>query len=88
MIQVLQLALSVLKHIQKVEHPYHRATLPGELEMAIEQVQLALERGWQGLTEEDISACFDNVEWNKVDWCPDFTQFARAIESKLQERNT
>ena len=78
MIQALQLALSVLKHIQKVEHPYHRATLPGELEMAIEQVQLALERGWQGLTDAEKH---ELLEWAHPD-------IIDAIELKLQERNT
>ena len=78
MIQVLQLALSVLKHIHRVEHPYHRATLPGELEMAIEQVQLALERGWQGLTDAEK---LELLEWAHPD-------IVEAIELKLQERNT
>ena len=78
MIQALQLALAVLKHIQQVEHPYHRATLPGELEMAIEQVQLALERGWQGLTDEEKHELLEWVHPDIID----------AIELKLQVRNT
>ena len=78
MIQALQLALSVLKHIQKVEHPYHRASLPGELDMAIELIEQALNRGWQGLT--------DNERRELLEWAhPDIIE---SIELKLQERNT
>lgn len=39
----LQLALAILQHIAKTEHPYHRATLPGELEMTIEILHQTLE---------------------------------------------
>lgn len=41
--QALEVALKLMQHMAKSEHPYHRATLPGELEMAIEIVHQALE---------------------------------------------
>jgi predicted metal-dependent hydrolase len=43
---------------------------------------------WVGLTDEERQRCFDDVEWNKVDWCPDHEQYAKAIEAKLKEKNT
>ena len=43
---------------------------------------------WQGLTDEERLRCFDDVDWNKVDWCPDHEQYAKAIEAKLKEKNT
>jgi hypothetical protein len=42
---------------------------------------------WQGLTDEERLRCFDDVDWNKVDWCPDHEQYAKAIEAKLKEKN-
>lgn len=42
---------------------------------------------WQGLTDEERLRCFDDVDWNKVDWCPDHEQYAKAIEAKLREKN-
>jgi hypothetical protein len=46
------------------------------------------QREWQGLTDEERLRCFDDVDWNKVDWCPDHEQYAKAIEAKLKEKNT
>lgn len=43
---------------------------------------------WVGLTDEERLRCFDDIEWNKVDWCPDHEQYAKAIEAKLKEKNT
>jgi hypothetical protein len=43
---------------------------------------------WVGLTDEERQRCFDDVEWNKVDWCPDHEQYAKAIEAKLKEKNS
>jgi len=43
---------------------------------------------WEGLTDEERQRCFDDVEWNKVDWCPDHEQYAKAIEAKLKEKNS
>ena len=43
---------------------------------------------WVGLTDEERLRCFDDVDWNKVDWCPDHEQYAKAIEAKLKEKNT
>jgi hypothetical protein len=45
------------------------------------------QREWQGLTNEERLRCFDDVDWNKVDWCPDHEQYAKAIEAKLKEKN-
>jgi hypothetical protein len=45
-------------------------------------------KDWVGLTDEERQRCFDDVEWNKVDWCPDHEQYAKAIEAKLKEKNT
>jgi hypothetical protein len=45
------------------------------------------QREWQGLTDEERLRCFDDVDWNKVDWCPDHEQYAKAIEAKLKEKN-
>ena len=42
---------------------------------------------WVGLTDKERLSCFDDVEWNKVDWCPDHEQYAKAIEAKLKEKN-
>jgi hypothetical protein len=42
---------------------------------------------WQGLTDEERLRCFDDIDWNKVDWCPDHEQYAKAIEAKLKEKN-
>jgi squalene cyclase len=46
------------------------------------------QRTWVGLTDEELDDCYDNVEWNTVDWCPDHQQLARAVEAKLREKNT
>ncbi len=46
------------------------------------------QREWHGLTDEERLRCFDDVDWNKVDWCPDHEQYAKAIEAKLKEKNT
>jgi hypothetical protein len=43
---------------------------------------------WVGLTDEERLRCFDDIDWNKVDWCPDHEQYAKAIEAKLKEKNT
>ena len=45
------------------------------------------QREWQGLTDEERLRCFDDVDWNKVDWCPDHEQYAKTIEAKLKEKN-
>jgi hypothetical protein len=45
------------------------------------------QREWQGLTDEERLRCFDDVDWNKVDWCPNHEQYAKAIEAKLKEKN-
>jgi hypothetical protein len=45
------------------------------------------QREWQGLTDEERLRCFDDVDWNKVDWCPDHEQYAKAIEAKMKEKN-
>ena len=42
---------------------------------------------WIGLTDEERLRCFDDIDWNKVDWCPDHEQYAKAIEAKLKEKN-
>jgi hypothetical protein len=47
-----------------------------------------VEKEWYGLTDEERQRCFDDVEWNKVDWCPDHEQYAKAIEAKLKEKNS
>jgi hypothetical protein len=47
-----------------------------------------MKKEWVGLTDEERQRCFDDVEWNKVDWCPDHEQYAKAIEAKLKEKNT
>ena len=39
----MRLALKTLQHINSVEHPVHTTVLPGELEMAIELIQQAIE---------------------------------------------
>jgi hypothetical protein len=52
---------------------------------ALEQSQ---KKEWHGLTDEERLRCFDDVDWNKVDWCPDHEQYAKAIEAKLKEKNT
>lgn len=73
MIDALKVALAVLKHIASVEHPYHGASLPGELDMAIKLIEQALNRGWQGLT--------DNERQELLEWAhPDIIE---AIELKL-----
>ena len=46
-----------------------------------------IQKKWVGLTDEERQRCFDDVEWNKVDWCPDHEQYAKAIEAKLKEKN-
>jgi hypothetical protein len=46
------------------------------------------EREWVGLTDEELDDCYDNVEWNTIDWCPDHRQLAKAVEAKLKEKNT
>jgi hypothetical protein len=43
---------------------------------------------WKNLTDEELDRCYDNVEWNTIDWCPDHQQLARAVEAKLKEKNT
>ena len=48
----------------------------------------ATKKEWVGLTDEERQRCIDDVEWNKVDWCPDHEQYAKAIEAKLKEKNT
>jgi broad specificity phosphatase PhoE len=45
------------------------------------------QREWQGLTDEERLRCFDDIDWNKVDWCPDHEQYAKAIEAKLKGKN-
>lgn len=47
-----------------------------------------MKKEWVGLTDAERQRCFDDVEWNKVDWCPDHEQYAKAIEAKLKEKNT
>jgi len=47
-----------------------------------------VEKEWYGLTDEERLRCFDDVEWNKIDWCPDHEQYAKAIEAKLKEKNS
>jgi hypothetical protein len=47
-----------------------------------------IQKEWEGLTDEERQRCFDDVEWNKIDWCPDHEQYAKAIEAKLKEKNT
>jgi hypothetical protein len=42
MMQALQLALQVMRHMASCEHPYHAKTLPGELAAAIAAVEAAL----------------------------------------------
>ena len=54
----------------------------------MEQAGWVRKREWQGLTDEERLRCFDDVDWNKVDWCPDHEQYAKAIEAKLKEKNT
>jgi hypothetical protein len=49
---------------------------------------ISVGKEWVGLTDEERLSCFDDVEWNKVDWCPDHEQYAKAIEAKLKEKNT
>ena len=44
-------------------------------------------RDWEGLTDEERDDCYENVDWNNVDWCPDHNQYAKAIEAKLKEKN-
>jgi|LakMenE18May11ns_1017448.scaffolds.fasta_scaffold9545412_3 hypothetical protein len=51
------------------------------------QEQYHKKKKWQGLTDEERLRCFDDVDWNKVDWCPDHEQYAKAIEAKLKEKN-
>jgi hypothetical protein len=51
-------------------------------------VAAAAKREWQGLTDEERLRCFDDIDWNKVDWCPDHEQYAKAVEAKLKEKNT
>jgi len=45
------------------------------------------QRTWVGLTDEELDDCYDNVEWNTIDWCPDHRQLAKAVEAKLKEKN-
>ena len=54
----------------------------------MEQAGWVRKREWQGLTDEERLRCFDDVDWNKVDWCPDHEQYAKAVEAKLKEKNT
>jgi hypothetical protein len=51
-------------------------------------VAAAAKREWAGLTDEERLRCFDDIDWNKVDWCPDHEQYAKAVEAKLKEKNT
>ena len=51
------------------------------------QEQYHKKKEWQGLTDEERLRCFDDIDWNKVDWCPDHEQYAKAIEAKLKEKN-
>jgi hypothetical protein len=46
--------------------------------------QLVARRAWVGLTDEEMN----NIRWDWVDSGGDYTDFARAIEAKLKERNT
>jgi hypothetical protein len=43
---------------------------------------------WVGLTDEERDDCYDEVEWNTIDWCPDHKQLMMAVEKKLKEKNT
>jgi hypothetical protein len=54
----------------------------------MEQAGWVRKREWQGLTDEERLRCLDDVDWNKVDWCPDHEQYAKAIEAKLKEKNS
>jgi hypothetical protein len=53
----------------------------------LEQAGYVKKKEWVGLTDEERAHCFDDVEFNKVDWCPDHAQYAKAIEAKLKEKN-
>jgi hypothetical protein len=53
-----------------------------------EMTPLYEKREWVGLTDEELDDCYDNVEWNTIDWCPDHHQLAIAVEAKLKEKNT
>jgi hypothetical protein len=51
--------------------------------LAIEQNQ----RTWVGLTDDEVSNIIDDVIGFNSCWGPE-TDFARAIEAKLKEKNT
>jgi hypothetical protein len=60
----------------------------GKVKRVSDGKRMVPEREWQGLTDEERLRCFDDIDWNKVDWCPDHEQYAKAIEAKLKEKNT
>jgi hypothetical protein len=45
------------------------------------------QRPWVGLTDEEVSNIIDDVIGFNSCWGPE-TDFARAIEAKLKEKNT
>jgi hypothetical protein len=75
---------AAIEKLKEVELELHR--LKNYAEMMNRSVEA--QREWQGLTDEERLRCFDDVDWNKVDWCPDHEQYAKAIEAKLKEKNT
>jgi hypothetical protein len=64
--------------------------VPAEWFKFAKLVAAAAKRNWQGLTDEEVTACwkdgFDSCEQKTVADLRDF--IARAIEAKLKEKNT
>lgn len=56
---------------------------------ALEVMRQTPQRQWQGLTDEAISAVIADCQITLVNYCSEDkqTEFARAIEAKLREKN-
>jgi hypothetical protein len=87
--EVLQMVLKKLEHLWDIgiDAEYKVELLP-EINAIKTVLNGKTQLHWAGLTDEELDDCYDNVEWNTVDWCPDHQQLARAVEAKLKEKNT
>ena len=97
-------ALEALEEINKLSIGENAICLPAEIDGAMDALRAAIEqehepvecmcgicklgkREWQGLTDEEVSEILDREIGFNSCFGPE-TDFARAIEAKLKEKNT